>query len=180
VHVANGHGKNTVLWGEGTWAVRRPSRNSALPDTYILWGNPLCFVLRKRSPMNSNELPPLFSSTGATQLCGSHRGKLPGLPVRAFGSKCILSVVRPAGSPSACGTGLRDFRFAPSFVRSPSKFAGPFSAMLRCPAERPRLRLSRELRRRTKPNSVGLLLEIFHSNLTRAQNNEAFEHLAKA
>jgi hypothetical protein len=68
-----------------------------------------------------------------------------------------------ASPPPACGSGLRHFRFAPSFVRSPSKFAGPFSPMLRRPAERPGLGLYTELLRRTKPNSVGLLLEIFHS-----------------
>ena len=70
---------------------------------------------------------------------------------------------------SPCGLAFRrrlrspPFPLRSLFVRSPSKFAGSFSPMLRRAAERPRLRLSTELFRRTKPNPVGFLLEIFHS-----------------
>jgi hypothetical protein len=86
----------------------------------------------------------------------------------------------PCGSPSACGSGLRHFRSAPSFVRSPSKFAGPVSPVLRRPAERPQLRHSPELLRRKSPTELGFCWKFSTQNLTRAQNSEAFDHPAKA
>jgi hypothetical protein len=67
------------------------------------------------------------------RLFGSHRGDLPAPFGGALGLKCVPRIVRPAGAPYACGSGLRHLRFAPSFAQSAPKYARHCAPLLRRP-----------------------------------------------
>jgi hypothetical protein len=162
VHVANGQGKNTALWGRnmGSHAAQPKFRTSG--HLHLVGESPMLCATQALSDELERVTAPLpLSRSHAIVRVPSRQAAGP------FGAGRRLEMHPECCSP--CGLAFRRLLRSPPFllrspfVHSPSKFAGPFSPTLRRPAERPRLRLSPDLFRRTKHNSVGLLLEIFHS-----------------